>query len=417
MRKTVTALLAAALLLGMLAGCSGSSASGEAVTVEQVSAIVNGGSVGLADRYAGVVAAGETAQVKRDQDKTILETYVEEGDLVKAGDLLFAYDTEAMQLDLDKAYLEKEKLENTIAAAQDSIAELEKERNKANDSDKLRYTLQIDSKNVEIREAQYNITLQERDIATKEAALENAEVYAPIAGRVMSVDETGGNSSYDVYGDQGGASSGVDYITITDVTRLRIQGVISEMNASALAEGMAMTIRSRLDKEQTWTGTLSLIDWENPVQNNNDGSMVMISTGSSSSDDGMTTASKYPFYIELDDTEGLMLGQHVYIEPDKGEGDEAPAGPMLPMYYIQYEEDGSAFVWAAGKNDKLEKRAVTLGVQDDMMGTCEIAEGLELTDYIAFPQEGMTEGQATEKYDPTAEMEDPEAVDAPRVVG
>ena len=124
MRKTITALLAAALLMGMLAGCSGSSASGEAVTVEQVSAIVNAGAVGLADRYAGVVAAGETAEVQRDQDKTILETYVEEGDMVKAGDLLFAYDTEAMQLDLDKAYLEKEKLENTIAAAQDSIAEL-----------------------------------------------------------------------------------------------------------------------------------------------------------------------------------------------------------------------------------------------------------------------------------------------------
>ncbi len=414
MRKTVSALLAGALVLGMLAGCSGGAASGEAVPVEQVSSIVSMGAVGLADRYAGMVAAGETAQVKRDQEKTILETYVEVGDLVQAGDVLFAYDTEAMQLDLEKAYLEKEKLENTIASAQDSIKELESERDKAKDSDKLRYTLQIDSKNVEIREAQYNITLQERDIASKEAALENAEVTAPISGRVMSVDETGGNSSYDVYGDQPGAG-GVDYITITDVTRLRVQGVISEMNASALTEGMAMTVRSRLDNEQTWTGTLSMIDWENPVQNNNDGSMVMISSSDSSSDE-MTTASKYPFYIELDDTEGLMLGQHVYIEPDKGDGDEAPAGPMLPMYYVQYEEDGSAYVWAAGKNDKLEKRPVTIGVQDDMMGTCEIAEGLELTDYIAFPAEGLAEGQPTEKYDPAAQ-EEPGAVEEPRVVG
>ena len=411
MRKTVTALLAAALLLGMLAGCSGSSASGEAVTVEQVSAIVSAGAVGLADRYAGKVAAGETATVKRDQDKTILETYVEVGDLVKEGDTLFAYDTEAMQLDLDKAYLEKEKLENTIAAAQDSITELEKERDKAKDADKLRYTLQIDSKNVEIREAEYNITLQERDIATREAALENAEVYAPISGRVMSVDETGGDSGAS-YPGQESASTGIDYITITDVTRLRIQGVISEMNASALSEGMAMTVRSRLDDQQTWTGTLSMIDWENPVKSDNNGGMVVISGG----EDEMTTASKYPFYIELDSTDGLMLGQHVYIEPDKGEGDEAPAGPMLPEYYIQYEEDGSAFVWAAGKNDKLEKRSVTLGVRDEMMGTCEIAEGLELTDYIAFPAEGLAEGQATEKYDPAAQAEDAGS-EEPRTVG
>ena len=175
MKRVIAVILAGIVLAGAVSGCS-EAAGGEAVSVEPVSMIVGTGPVGLADRYAGMVVAGETAQVKRDQDKTVLEINVEEGDLVKAGDLLFSYDTEAMQLDLDKTYLEREQLENTIASAQQAIQELTSERDKAKEGDKLRYTLQIDAKNVEIREANYNISLKDRDIATKEAALENAEI-------------------------------------------------------------------------------------------------------------------------------------------------------------------------------------------------------------------------------------------------
>lgn len=35
-------------------------------------------------------------------------------------------------------------------------------------------------------------------------------------------------------------------------------------------------------------------------------------------EDTTTTASKYPFYVELDSTDGLILGQHVYLTLDTG---------------------------------------------------------------------------------------------------
>ncbi len=400
MKKTISAALAGALLLGLAGGCSKSASGGAAVTVEAVSAIVGGGSVGLADWYAGMVVSGETADVKRDSNKTVLKTYVEEGDMVRAGDPLFCYDSEKMQLDLDMLYLDKENYANTIEAAELEVEELTAERDKAKEEDKLDYTLQIDSRKADIREAEYNSSVNDRKIASMEASLENAEVVSPIAGRVMTINEDG-TSDYDYY-DPGSAdaSAGVDYITVTDVTSMRIQGNINEMNAGALMEGMPMTIRSRTDAEQTWSGTLSMIDWENPVKNTDDESMVYVS--SSSGDDGMTTTNKYPFYIELEDTEGLLLGQHVYIEPDTGEDEgDAPAGPMLPGYYLAYEEDGSAYVWA-DNGGKLEKRAVTLGAHDEFTDAYEITEGLDLTDYIAFPAEDLTEGQATEVFDPSA---------------
>ena len=409
MRKTIAAAMAGAVFLGLLGGCSNSgTAGGQTVSVEAVASIVGTGSVGLADRYAGMVVAGETAKVQRDGDKVVLETYVQQGDMIQAGDPLFAYDVEKMQLDLENLRLKKADYENTVSSANAEIGELEKERDKAKEEDKLSYTLQIDSRKADIREAEYNMSVNDRDIASMEAALENTVVVSPIAGRVMSVDETGGSGS-DYYSPDQSAGSGVDYITVTDVTRMRIQGNISEMNAYALTEGMEMTIRSRTDSEQTWDGSLTMIDWENPVQNNDSASgMVVVSSADSSSDE-MTSSSKYPFYIELENTDGLMLGQHVYIEPYTDEEEDKPAGPMLPGYYL-VREDGDAYVWADDGKGKLEKRPVTLGQYSETTDSYEIADGLDLTDYIAFPQEGMEEGLPTEKFDPAAAQEgEPEA--------
>ena len=406
MKRLITAICTGAMALSLLGGCADSAAGGEAVTVEPVSAIAATGYAGLMDRYAGMVVAGETAQVQRDSSKTILETYVEEGDLVQVGDVLFEYDTEAIQLDLDKLYLEKESLENSITAANAAIDELDSERSKAKDSEKLSYTLQIDSKRADIREAEYNIGLKDRDIAAMEASLVNAEVLAPIAGRIMSVDEegSGGNNYYYGYGEDTG--NNVNYITVTDVARLRVEGNISEMNAFALTEGLEMTVRSRIDNSQTWSGVLSMIDWEHPVDNSNNNNGGMVYVGGGESDSEMTIASKYPFYIELTDTEGLMLGQHVYIEPDQGDSEDTPAGPMIPSYYICYDDDGDTYVWAADSRDKLEKRSVTLGVYDEMMDCYEIADGLTVTDYIAFPMEDLEAGRPVERYEAPEAGED-----------
>ena len=226
--------------------------------------------------------------------------------------------------------------------------------------------------------------------------MENTVVYSPISGRVMTVDEDGGsyNNPYEYgYGDSQDTGTGIKFITVKDVTHLRVQGNINEMNANALVEGMEMRIRSRMDTDLTWTGMLSLIDWENPVKSSNDYYYS----------DEMTTSNKYPFYIELNDTDGLMLGQHVYIETNLDESEaETPAGLLLPEYYVVEEENGTAYVWAANSKDKLEKREVTLGEYDEWMGTYEIIDGLTLTDYIAFPMEELTEGSPVERFDPSS---------------
>ena len=393
MKKIIAGLAVGALALGLLSGCA-AKGGGEAVSVESVSLITGVGGAYAADSYAGKVVSGETAELKKDADKTVLEVYVEEGDMVEEGDVLFAYDMEAMQLSLDKMYLDRESYENTIAAAKSEIAELQKQRSSASSSQQLSYTLQIDARQADIREAEYNIALKDKEIEAMEASMEQTEITAPLSGRVMSAgtaDDPGstyGNGDMGDMGETGGTGSASDaFITIMDVSSYRVEGRINELNRGALTEGMRVIVRSRTDANRTWSGTIDSIDWEKPVSGSNNNMYGGMS------EDEMTTSSKYPFYVVLDSTDDLMLGQHVYIEPDLGQEDGAALA--LPSWYIV---DG-AYVWAADARGRLEKRTVELGGYDPDMDTYEILSGLDYTDYIAFPEEGLTAGTAVVYYD------------------
>ena len=97
----------------------------------------------------------------------------------------------------------------------------------------------------------------------------------------------------------------------------------------------------------------------------------------------MTQSSNYPFYVQLDGTNGLMLGQHVYVEPDIGQ-QEVKTGIWLSDYFIN-DIDSNRYVWADDGNGKVEKRSVTLGTHDENMMEYQITDGLKEEDAITFP--------------------------------
>lgn len=380
MKRLIAVFILCAIGITLFAGCS--AREQETVTVQSVSMITGTGSVGVVERYAGLVVSGETAEIEKDEDKTVLEIYVEVGDMVEEGDLLFSYDMEALQLALDKLYLEKESYENTISAAENEIEELEKQKASASSSQQLSYTLQINAREADIREAEYNLALKEREIIAMEEDMENTDIASPLAGRVMSVTD---EESSDPYGESSNA-----FITVMDVSSYRIEGNINELNLYSLPEGTTVLVRSRMDETLTWSGSVESIDWENPVTGNTNS---MIYYGE---EDEMTASTKYPFYIALDSTDGLILGQHVYIEPDYGQ--EEITGLMLPAYYIA-DVDASPWVWAASDSGKLEKRSLTLGIYDEMLDQYEVLSGLTAQDYIAFPDDTLSSGMPVSYFD------------------
>lgn len=363
LKKGLALVLALTVAITLL-GCS----SDEAVYVQSVGTLTGMGGIAPGDKFLGMVVSENVSEIKKDKDKTVLELKVHEGDDVKKGQELFSYDTEELQLSLDKQRLELEQLNASIENYKTQISQLEKERASAGATLKLQYTVEIQTTQVDLKEAELNVKTKENEIKKSEDLLENAVVTAPVDGRVQAISENGT--------DQNGKE--LPYITIQQVGSYRIKGVLGELQRGSLREGDRVTITGRTGSDAAWGGTVTLVDYENPVQNNNNNGGYIIMAGSS---DEMTTSSKYPFYVKLDSTEGLLLGQHVYLEKEtQGES----SGLSISMAFISYEEDGTPYVWAENRG-KLEKRTVTLGEMNDMMGTIEILDGLTTEDYIAFP--------------------------------
>ena len=362
MRRWLVFLLAAVMLC--LTACGD---SGTAVYVQSVAELSGMGGIAPGDRFAGIVVSENVAEVNRDGDKTIKELLVKAGDDVTEGQILFEYDTDQLQLALDKQRLEREQLQASIENYKDQIADLEKQRNRVAESSKLQYTVQIQSLQVDLKEAELNLKTKDMDIAQSENVLENAEVKSPVTGRVQEINESG----MDNYGNPAA------YITIQQSGSYRVKGTLGELQRGGIMEGTRMRITSRTDETVFWLGTVTLVDYENPSQGNSNNMYYGPAV------DEMTAASKYPFYIELDNTDGLILGQHVYLEVAV-EG-EAQTGLALSMAFICYEDDGTAYVWAENGRGKLEKRVITLGDFNDMMGTVMVIDGLTESDYLAFP--------------------------------
>lgn len=205
--------------------------------------------------------------------------------------------------------------------------------------------------------------------------INNATVYSKISGVVQSINESGSSDM----------QTGTDnsFIKIMKTGDLRVKGTVNEQNIGQIYEGLPVIVHSRVDESLTWSGTVTKIDREN-TQSNPYASMF---GGEGSS------GSNYPFYVELSGSDGLMMGQHVYLEPDLGQNDaEAHQGIWLDSCYI--DETTDPFVWA-DDGGKLVKKPVTLGERDDELGKVQILDGLTESDLIAFPEDTLHEGMTT----------------------
>ena len=350
------------------------------VYVTKVESLTESGNAnGVLNRFAGVVETQKKLEIQPNQEKTIKEIYVEEGQEVEEGTPLFAYDTETDEENLSKARLELERISNTIGNKYNEIAALEKEKKSAGKDAQLDYTMQIQSAQMELKQSEYEKKSKQVEIQKLEDSIENAEVTSEMAGVVKSINN--GENGSDYYGESQA------FMTIIAMGDFRIKGKINEQNMGSIIPGQAVIVHSRLDANQTWTGTMGEVDMENP---GNDSGNMYYSGG-----DSMTQSNSYPFYVELDSSEGLMLGQHVYIEADYGQQKEK-AGLWLDEYLIAGLDD-EPYVWADNGKGKLEKKKVVLGQYDENLFQYEIADGLTTEDMITFPEDGLEEGMPTAK--------------------
>ena len=353
------------------------------VYVESVAEITGTGVYGY-DRYMGIVEAQETKGVEKAGDRTVKEVYVKKGDVVKKGDKLFSYDTEEMELKLQQLKLELSNIYANVNYYNQQIASLKEEKELVPDENKMEYTAQIQSIQADLNQANYDAQEKQLEIDRQSAALEGVDVVAPMDGVIKEVKDSNGNSDSmgynDYYGD-GGDSSSNAFITIMALGDYRIKGTVDEMNARMLSQGQPVIVRSRIDETIMYNGTISKVDLENPITSNNN-----------YYGEGGNATSKYAFYVDIEGDSSLLLGEHVYIEPDCGQGQTSDILSMYDFYFMW--EDDNAYVWLE-KDGEIKKQKVELGEYNEETMMYEVLSGFSADDYIAFPMEGIKEGMST----------------------
>lgn len=346
--------------------------SDDKVYVEKVSKIMNT-YTGNTNRYNGIVESQDSYEVNVDSSRTIKEILVKVGDEVEEGQTLVTYDTSDLEMQVKQAKLELEGIQNEIDSSNKKIATLTDELNKTTDEDD-QFSLKTDIQTEEnsIEENKLDLESKNLEISKYQDQIKASMVVSKRSGVVKEINENGTDSN----------GNNAAFMTILQTGEYRVKGSIDEQNVWMISDGQTVVIRSRVDENQTWNGTISKIDTDNVQKSDDD-----------SSSDSSVSATKYPFYVELPSAEGLLLGQHVYVELDEGQ-DEQKEGIWLYSNYV-VQDDGGAYVWAANEKNCLEKRYVELGKYDENLAEYEILSGLAQNDYIAWPMEGLYEGVTT----------------------
>ena len=384
MKKTVIA-LGAALLIG-LSGCGKQTQ----IQVEQAGMLTTAAT--SSDKFAGVVVSDNAVEIDRDADKQISELYVSVGDTVRVNEKLFEYDTDTLSLTIDKQQLEMDKLTRQITDLNTQIKNLEKQmkdldskiKKEKDKKVKAEYENQRSTLDLQLRsvkadhtQATYDKQTLQAEITYNKNMLKNAVVRSPIKGTVRSINE-----------------NGTPYITIQQAGAFQVKGTLNELSLNAgIMEGVGVTILSRVDPTQCWTGVVTLVDYNAGSSNEQDGMYGGMN-------DGMSTATSYPFYITLDNTNGLLLGQHVSIQISAAAiGDDLlriPEGYVMDIVMDEETWLTTGTVWAVNmETGTLTKTTVTLGEYDPTYGTYVILDGITAESYLADPADaGAKEGAA-----------------------
>ncbi|SFN48726.1 HlyD family secretion protein [Pseudobutyrivibrio sp. UC1225] len=371
----------AVLKSGLIGGGSTSSDSSSEIYVMSLSEIMGENSSYSSDVFMGIVEGQESTSVTKSSERELDQVFVSEGDTVSVGTPLFSYKSDSLEaenvqynfsiesenININETNRQIEKLTNDLSKIKGQTDEdKEKKEDLANQIEGLKHDIAI---------AQNSIAQTQAKIEENNKKINNATVSSTVDGIITKIAD-----------DTNPYTSDGTFITILASKEMRVKGQINEQNVWSINVDEPVTIRSRVEKDKTWSGTITKIDTESKQENNNDNYM-----GGSSED----SSTKYPFYVTLDSSDGLMMGQHLYIELGQTGAPEMDFsdGTYLYDYYIAYDEDGNPFVWA-DKNGKLVKQSIELGNYHEEQMVYSVS-GIDKDTKIAYPMEDLSEGMRT----------------------
>ena len=173
MKKRGIALALAVVLVLGLGGCKTKDAT---VPVVSVGMLTGAGTA--AEKYAGEVVSEQVTQIQRDTTLEIEKLYVQEGDQVKAGDVLFTYNVDLLELDLERAKLELEQMQAAVSTYTTQIKELQTKIKSTKDAtEKMGYEIRLQELEVDKDTKEYEIAAKQKEVCP-----EGGEGHRPCGG-------------------------------------------------------------------------------------------------------------------------------------------------------------------------------------------------------------------------------------------
>ena len=310
--------------------------------------------------FLGVLSSEDAVVIRLDSGRESEGFLVGVGDHVDAGEILAIYDNSGLILECEQFRLEIEQLKLTLDSLYLQIRTLQKDREQADAEGRADYDLQILNVKSQAEQCEYDIGSKEREIERLEVQIAADQVLSPCSGLVTDLDENEKSLSI--------ISQGIYELTFS----------VSEEELEKFHTGADVTVTDRAGKTFV-RGTVTRIESGNPK----DGE----------TETGAYKASVYPVHAVLEGAEDFIPGQHVYVCLTETVGQEEAKDRviLLPEGYVNGEEK-SPWVWAADPEGKLEKRTIRLGSYNDRHNSYEVAEGISMTDYLAWPSASIREG-------------------------
>ncbi len=303
--------------------------------------------VPVSKTVVGTIEPVDTVAVRPQIDGVVIADNVTDGQMVKAGDVLFRLDDRAIRamIDKDQAQLAKDQA-SLVAANLDlsSAQDLEKQRVDTNQ--------QVYQANAAVKVLEASIAMDKAQIEADRIQLSYMTITAPIEGRVGVVTTSLGNLVRT-------ADTGNGLLTITRMAPLRVAFTIAESDLPALRAAVAdhptrVQIQLPAGSETIATGTLNFID--------------------SSVD---TASGTVVLKADLDNRDGaLWPGQYVTAIVDLSLQKNATTVPLIA---VQQGNNGSfVFLVRADKTAAMQPVTLTSTVGD----TAVIASGIKPGDQI-----------------------------------
>ncbi|WP_018260398.1 efflux RND transporter periplasmic adaptor subunit [Methylobacterium sp. WSM2598] len=287
-------------------------------------------------------------------DGVITEQLARDGQVVKAGDVLYRLDDRELraQIARDEAALARD--EATRTRTQNDVRRVTElfARNSASQA-------QLDLATAESKVAAANVEAAKAALEADRVRLDHATIRAPIAGRLGTVRVTAGNLV------KGNESTGTGLVTITQMKPLRATFSLPERELDRLRAALA---RPEAAPVRVYAGT-------------GDGALATgrLSFVDSSVDQASGTVTAWASFPNED--ERLWPGQYVRVEVDLG---RRPGTVTVPQVAVQPGQDGS-FVWVVRPDGLAERRGVE--VISAAAGVAALARGVRAGEHVVV--EGM----------------------------